>query len=173
MFFLSGCSTTSSEPVEQPSSRESVRLRSLQEQKKSSDQAQRYPSQPWVDRSTRSHQQFSSAVVPAVSYPTRSFFGIKNSLMGERMVPVSEVSLFSQQRVRVEKKVFPTALSSTKMYPLSQKKTDGIMTREFFTHSIQLAPKAQGALDRESSLQQNSKKNFNVNQVRALLDKEI
>jgi hypothetical protein len=111
--------------------------------------------------------------VPVVSYPTHSFFGIKNNFLGEKILLVREVPSFSQQRVHAEKIVFPTASYSTKRYPLPQKETDGIMAQQFSTYPIQLSPTAQGALDHDSSLQQNSKKNFKVDEVRALLDQGI
>ncbi len=171
--FLWNLCAASSEQVEGPSPHESVRLRSLQEQKINSSQHQNYPSQKLVEIKDRSSQQCSLSHISSMPYPARSFFGITNALIGRKIVTGSEDSSFSTQRAGFAQMAFPIHRYSTERCYLSKKKDTKIADQIFSTHEVQLAPKAQGAVDHDPSLQQLSKKNFRPDEVRALLDKRI
>lgn len=161
-----------SEQVEVPSPRESVRLRPLQEQKISRYQHQDYQSKKLVEVKNLSSQPFSSSVVSSASYTTRSFLGIKNDFIGKKIFVGTAVSSFSAKKHEGEGKIFSTKAFSTAAYSLAEKH-DHRNDKKILGKQLRLDPKAQGALDHDSLLQQISKKNLSVDEVKAILDEKI
>ena len=168
--FLSTVYPASSEQVEVPSSPESVRLRPLQEQKRSLYQNQSYPSQKMVEVKNPSRQPFSLSAIPSISYPTRYFLGTKNAWIGKKIALNEVKPAWSGSQRQLEKKVFPTRscsmASDFRMDRATTLATSSYPTKRFYPDA-----KAQGGLDHD--VQQALQQKKSPAEVREMLEKSF
>ena len=157
----------------EPSARESVRLKALQQKEASAYQDQQYDSEKsFLTKDFFSQQQSRSNLLPPNNYPSHSFFGLLNPWLGKQTFVTKNTSSFSKQNRDFQRKTFSTRVLRTTSCSLASQ-SDDIMSKKFPMPPVQLDPKAQGSLDRDEHLQQALKKKMTLDQVRALLDQGI